>query len=194
MVIPLSALVKIPQILGAALAGNVFVLLASKLADLSTPTIYGIFAIPFIFFLNLKDFFDDMKSYETQNFEGFSLFPTVFFRVISYMCLAWAASLIARESQSFLAISTYFMVFIIWSIISIFRRYRLNSDSTENLERLRRRKGWLVLYPISAILSFLTTFNFSIVVSIAFFVTLIAIYVFDVIECRSFHTSTSEIL
>jgi len=34
-----------------------------------------------IFFWNLKDFFDDMKAYEVDNIEGFSLFPTVFLGV-----------------------------------------------------------------------------------------------------------------
>ncbi len=187
-------LVKIPQLLGAALAGNIFVILAFEFAKIQDFTTQKTIVFFSIFAFNLKDFFDDMKGYEVERIEGFSLFPTIFFRAISYMALASAIALMNIELNAFYALSAYFLTFVIWSINSVIRRMRLSGNSAENLERLRRRRGWIGIYSLNAGICFaIASFDDVIYLSIGLML-LLSFYLFDVRECGSFSSGINETL
>lgn len=187
-------LLKIPQVLGAALSANVFIVIAGQLESVKSEDWRSFCLLSSCFALNLKDFFDDMKSYEVQSMEGFSLFPTVFFRVLSYMALAWAATTSPNSSDGFLALSVYFVIFINWSLVSIWRRRSLNSNSIENVERLRRRKGWIIIYGFSAIFSFLLSTSMTVTEFLLIYILLLTVFIFDFVDSESFTSSINETL
>lgn len=187
-------LLKIPQVLGAALAANVFIIIATQIKSLDEAPWHAFAVLCFAFLLNLKDFFDDMKAYEVADIEGFSLFPTVAFRVISYMALAWSASVVPKTQHAFFAIGLYFTTFVIWSLVSIYRRMKLKSNSVENQERMRRRKMWVVIYSTQALCCFLIwKYSDETLIFIGSFVA-VALFVFDFIDSRSFTSSVNPTL
>ena len=62
------------------------------------------------------------------------------------MSLAAAVALVGIDYDAFYALSIYFLIFIVWSAVSIVRRSKLKSNTVENVERLRRRYGWLIVF------------------------------------------------
>ena len=193
MVTPLN-LLKIPQVLGAAMAANVFITIATQMKGVALHDWQSICLLGYCFSLNLKDFFDDMKAYEISDMEGFSLFPTVFFRVMSYIALAWAATTVPAVDSGFMALAVYFGIFLLWCVTSILRRMSLNSSSKENLARLRRRKKWLILYSfglLGCVIASITSGSSAMVFTMIF---LIAVFREDFNDSGSFTSSINETL
>ncbi|MBX7514586.1 hypothetical protein K3179_08520 [Qipengyuania sp. GH38] len=183
------AVIRLPQVLGAALSANVFVVIAQAIAVASGLAEYAFLMLIFVW--NLKDGIDDFKTYESDYASGFSLAPTVTYRVIAYVLLAVAAISLPDLQTASIWFALYFATLTLWSANSAFRRSR-QQRSDENDERLRRRKGWLVLYPICAICALvlgcgLTPFFFG-----AFLIA--ALYLFDALECRTFSNEINETL
>lgn len=193
MVVAQNPVVKFPQILGAALSANVFVIVAQSFANLTSYEWWKIAFIILIFLWNLKDGIDDFKSYETQKMEGFSLAPTVTFRVISYMLLVVAVTNIDDIEKLALAMAAYFVTFIAWSLNSIRRRLALKSKSDENTERLSRRFGWLVLYGFCAICCLAMLAKLPLLTMSAMFL-LYVMFVVDSQHCKTFNNEINETL
>jgi hypothetical protein len=186
-----NAVIKFPQILGAALSANIFVVTAQAIASLPNFHWWQLSFTSLIFLWNLKDGIDDFKSYESQKMEGFSLAPTVTFRVISYMFLVVAASNLENIRSTSLAMAGYFFTFVLWAFNSIIRRLRLNSSSEENKERLRRRMGWIVLHCVCTIACICMISENQIVIITAMFFIFI-IFIVDSIDCATFKNEINE--
>lgn len=193
MVVAPNPVVKFPQILGAALSANVFVVIAQSYVNHKPDQWWQLFFIVLIFLWNLKDGIDDFKSYETTKMEGFSLAPTVTFRVISYMMLVLAVMSINDIRRMALAMTAYFCTFILWSLNSIWRRRALKSGSSENAERLSRRLGWLVLYGFSALCCVAMLAEIP-MLSVAAVFLLYAVFVADSQHCKTFSNEINETL
>jgi hypothetical protein len=188
-----NPVVKFPQILGAALSANVFVIIAQSVANLKSYELVSTAFICLIFLWNLKDGIDDFKSYETQKVEGFSLAPTVTFRVISYMLLVVAVMNIDNLERLIFAMVAYFVTFIVWSLNSIQRRLVLKSNSFENTERLSRRYRWLGLYGFCVLCCLLFLAKIPILNLIAILLLLI-MFVDDSQHCETFDNKINETL
>lgn len=188
-----NPVVKFPQILGAALSANVFVIIAQSIVNLESYEWWKIAFVGLIFLWNLKDGIDDFKSYETQKLEGFSLAPTVTFRVISYMLLVIAVMNINDLQNLAWAMAAYFVTFIFWSLNSIRRRLALKSKSDENTERLSRRFGWLVLYGFCTLCCLAMLAELPLL-SMSAVVLLFVIFLADSQHCKTFNNEINETL
>ncbi|WP_432767661.1 MAG: hypothetical protein HEQ22_09445 [Sphingopyxis sp.] len=180
-----NPVIKFPQILGAALSANVFVVIASSIAKMDIKDPDQISILILLFLWNLKDGIDDFKSYESNYADGFSLAPTVTFRVLSYMSLVGSAINFDNRFLSFVFLSIYFLVFSIWSVNSVIRRTR-GSKTAENLERLRRRRGWLILYPASIAACLVIACSEGLIFLVAFAAVILGIFAADCDDCETF--------
>lgn len=187
-------LLKIPQILGAGLAANVFITIAGQIKNLDNAHWQAYGALVCAFALNLKDFFDDMKAYEITEMEGFSLFPTVTFRVLSYMSIAWAVIELPDYKSAYFALVFYFSIFIVWSLNSIIRRISLRSNSKENSERIRRRMVWLLIYTVNACACFILSFGMHTLTAILLLIFIFAMFVLDAVDSDTFSNKINETL
>lgn len=189
---------RVPQILNAALAASVIVCLAQRSPNILQTYEDGGLDVRWtalvaclIFFYTIKQYVDEYRAFEFGSNSHFSIFRTVLFGSLSYLMLAAGASNLENADRSFLFIVGYFVVLVIWSFTSLVVRLG-KSEDTENNDKIKRRMLWIVLYLLAAVTLFIdheSVFGEQALAQLASFLVFSVLYLVDAKDSKTFQAA-----
>jgi hypothetical protein len=194
--------VKFTQILSGALGAAVYTCLAQRAGNYlidpqsgapdilqmvgRSPHWFDWATLSFLLLWNTKNLVDDYKAFEHPADQVFHPLLTIFFSAFSYTLLALAASTLFRGLLATQVLVAYFLNLAAWSSISWVRRFRSSDRSDIAVEKLWRRGGWALMYPLCALSIVLAIWWGS---PLLFVVVVGAVYIFDCRNCRTFSSA-----